>query len=122
MKAAALIFLAGTLSWSQCAMCFRTAESQTRARAEVLNKGILVMLIPLIASVSVIAMLGLQAPRADDRDRRSQCLSGRGRHLNLFQHQPAFHQPSKRREALSIRVPRARRSPAPAGRQHREKN
>ena len=38
-------------------MCFRTAESQTRARAEALNKGIVIMLVPLAAAAGAIGYL-----------------------------------------------------------------
>ena len=55
LLAAALFF--STLAWGQCAMCFRTAESQTRARAEALNRGIVIMLVPLAVAVGAIGCL-----------------------------------------------------------------
>jgi len=56
MKLTVLLFLS-TLSWGQCAMCFRTAEAQSRARADALNKGIVIMLVPLAAAASAIGYL-----------------------------------------------------------------
>lgn len=53
---AAGLFIA-VLGWGQCAMCFRTAESQTRARADALNKGIIIMVVPLVGGVGTIAWL-----------------------------------------------------------------
>lgn len=57
MKPAALLLLWAALSWGQCAMCFRNAEAQSRAREGAFNRGILVMAVPLAVSVSVIAAL-----------------------------------------------------------------
>ena len=57
MRLAALAVLAGALAAGQCAMCFRNAEAQSRARAEALNRGILVMLAPLAVGAGVIARL-----------------------------------------------------------------
>ncbi len=53
---AAILFLSG-IAWGQCAMCFRTAESQTRARAEALNKGIVIMIVPLAVAAGAIGYL-----------------------------------------------------------------
>ena len=53
---AAALFLTLT-AWGQCAMCFRTAESQSRARAEAMNKGIVIMLIPVAAGTGLIGWL-----------------------------------------------------------------
>jgi hypothetical protein len=55
MTLAALAALTGMLAAGQCAMCFRNAEAQSRARAEALNRGILVMLTPLAGAAAVIA-------------------------------------------------------------------
>ncbi|MFN0106265.1 MAG: hypothetical protein ACKV2U_29760 [Bryobacteraceae bacterium] len=55
LLAASLFF--AVISWGQCAMCFRTAESQTRARAEALNMGILIMLVPLAGGAGIIGWL-----------------------------------------------------------------
>ncbi len=52
---AALFF--SVLASGQCAMCFRTAESQTRARAEALNRGIVIMFVPLAAAAGAIGYL-----------------------------------------------------------------
>ena len=41
----------------QCAMCFRNAEAQTRARAEVFNRGIAVLAVPLAAACGAIGWL-----------------------------------------------------------------
>jgi hypothetical protein len=41
----------------QCAMCFRNAEAQTRARAEVFNRGIVVISVPLAAACGAIGWL-----------------------------------------------------------------
>lgn len=57
MKSIALVLLWAALAWGQCAMCFRNAEAQSRARAEVFNKGILVLAIPLAAIAGAIAWL-----------------------------------------------------------------
>lgn len=57
MKPAALALLLASLGWSQCAMCFRNAEAQSRAREGAFNRGILIMAVPLAASASVIAAL-----------------------------------------------------------------
>jgi hypothetical protein len=57
MKPLALGLLWAALSWGQCAMCFRNAEAQTRARADAFNKGILVLAIPLTAAAGAIAWL-----------------------------------------------------------------
>ena len=57
MKLLASILLLNALAWGQCAMCFRTAESQTRARAEALNKGILILVLPLSIAAGAIGYL-----------------------------------------------------------------
>jgi hypothetical protein len=57
MKQLALFALITLTTWSQCAMCFRNAESQTRARAEAMNKGIAILFLPLLASTGAIAWL-----------------------------------------------------------------
>ena len=56
MKLLATLFLTVT-AWGQCAMCFRNAESQTRARAEALNKGIVIMIVPLAVAAGAIGYL-----------------------------------------------------------------
>lgn len=43
--------------YGQCAMCFRNAEAQTRARAAALNSGILILLVPLAGGAGAIARL-----------------------------------------------------------------
>ena len=57
MRLAAILALGVTISWAQCAMCFRTAESQSRARAETLNKGIVIMLLPVASGAGAIVWL-----------------------------------------------------------------
>lgn len=57
MKQLGLVLFLTMGAWGQCAMCFRTAESQTRARAEAFNKGILVLAAPLAGSMGAIAWL-----------------------------------------------------------------
>lgn len=54
-SALALVF--APLAPGQCAMCFRTAEAQSRAQAQALNKGIVVLAVPLLAAAAVIARL-----------------------------------------------------------------
>ena len=65
MKQLALFVLLTLSTWSQCAMCFRNAESQTRARADAMNKGILILFLPLLASVGAIGWLAYK--------RRARC-------------------------------------------------
>ncbi len=57
MKLSTAVLFFSILASGQCAMCFRTAESQTRARAEALNRGIVIMLVPLAAAVGAIGYL-----------------------------------------------------------------
>ncbi len=38
-----LFTLAAVNGWSQCVMCFRTAEAQSAARAKLMNLGILIL-------------------------------------------------------------------------------
>lgn len=57
MTRLAAVWFFSALTWGQCAMCFRTAESQTRARAAVLNQGIAILLLPVAASAGAIALL-----------------------------------------------------------------
>lgn len=57
MKGLPLALFLTALSWGQCAMCFRNAEAQTRARAEAFNKGVLILAVPLAGSAGVIAWL-----------------------------------------------------------------
>lgn len=52
---AGLLFAA--IAWSQCAMCFRTAEAQDRARARALNQGIVILAVPLAGGMGAIAWL-----------------------------------------------------------------
>ena len=40
--------------WGQCAMCFRNAEAQERARASAFNQGILVLAAPLAGSFGLV--------------------------------------------------------------------
>jgi uncharacterized membrane protein len=63
MKPFAVALFFSALTWGQCAMCFRTAESQTRARAEALNKGIAIMLIPVAGAAGVIGYLAYRRRR-----------------------------------------------------------
>jgi hypothetical protein len=51
-----LVFLA-VMAYGQCAMCFRNAESQSKARAEALNKGIVILLVPLAGATGCIGYL-----------------------------------------------------------------
>jgi hypothetical protein len=39
---------------AQCVMCFRTAAAQQLARSHVLNKGILILLVPPFAVLALI--------------------------------------------------------------------
>jgi hypothetical protein len=55
MKLLASGVFIGAMAWGQCAMCFRTAESQTRRRAEALNKGIVILFVPLASAAATIA-------------------------------------------------------------------
>jgi hypothetical protein len=57
MKQIMAILFFSALCGAQCAMCFRTAESQSRARAETLNKGILIMLLPVAGGAAAIGRL-----------------------------------------------------------------
>lgn len=57
MRLLATAALFGAMAGGQCAMCFRTAEAQTRARAEALNRGIFVLWVPLAASGGAVAWL-----------------------------------------------------------------
>ena len=57
MKTVVLVLFLTAASWGQCAMCFRNAEAQTRARAETFNKGILILAVPLAGAVGAIAWL-----------------------------------------------------------------
>ncbi|MBI2689644.1 MAG: hypothetical protein HYX27_25320 [Acidobacteria bacterium] len=57
MKQLPIALLLCINAWAQCAMCFRNAESQTKARAEAMNKGILVLAIPLAVSAGAIGLL-----------------------------------------------------------------
>lgn len=57
MKILAAGFFAAALSWGQCAMCFRTAEAQNRGRAEALNQGVAILLVPLAGGAGAIGWL-----------------------------------------------------------------
>ena len=57
MSRIACLFIFAVMASGQCAMCFRNAESQSKARAEALNKGILILLVPLAGSAGTIACL-----------------------------------------------------------------
>lgn len=57
MRRFGLLLFGAVLAYGQCAMCFRNAEAQSRARAEVLNRGILILLIPLAGSTGAIVWL-----------------------------------------------------------------
>jgi hypothetical protein len=57
MRYVAFFLFGAVMAYGQCAMCFRNAESQSKARAEALNKGILILLVPLAGSVGAIACL-----------------------------------------------------------------
>lgn len=57
MKWLATAALFGVIACGQCAMCFRTAEAQSRARADALNRGIFVLWVPLAASGGTVAWL-----------------------------------------------------------------
>lgn len=63
----AVAFLAAASLSGQCVMCRRTAEAQQAERARVLNRGILVMLIPPVAILGGVLVL---AARRDRRVRQ----------------------------------------------------
>ncbi len=50
-----LVMAAGC--WGQCAMCFRNAEAQERARTSAFNQGILVLAAPLAGSFGLVGWL-----------------------------------------------------------------
>lgn len=56
MRAVLWLMLAG-VCWGQCAMCFRNAEAQGRARASAFNQGILVLAAPLAGSFGLVGWL-----------------------------------------------------------------
>ncbi|HEU0118920.1 MAG TPA: hypothetical protein VFQ91_00220 [Bryobacteraceae bacterium] len=60
MSRLALAAFYAAAAWGQCAMCFRTAEAQSRARAEALNQGILILALPLAAGFVFIGGLAYQ--------------------------------------------------------------
>jgi len=57
MKSVVLALCLTAATWGQCAMCFRNAEAQIRARAETFNKGILILAVPLAGAAGAIAWL-----------------------------------------------------------------
>ncbi len=57
MKLLLLAIAAIGITQAQCAMCFRTAESQNQARSQVLNRGIAIMLVPAFSGMALIAAL-----------------------------------------------------------------
>lgn len=57
MKALAIALFLTTLATAQCAMCFRNAEAQSRAQAEALNRGILILALPLAAGLATVGTL-----------------------------------------------------------------
>lgn len=63
MKALAAALLLAALATAQCAMCFRNAEAQSRARAGVLNRGIAVMALPLAGAATLVARVAYQRRR-----------------------------------------------------------
>lgn len=69
MKALRMVAVAAFLASGvagQCVMCQRTAEAQQAERARVLNRGILVMLVPPVA---ILGGVLLWAARRDRRFR-----------------------------------------------------
>ncbi|MCS6951526.1 MAG: hypothetical protein RMK57_03240 [Bryobacterales bacterium] len=62
----AVAAVAAAILPSQCVMCQRTAEAQQAERARVLNRGIMVMLVPPVAILAGVLVLAVR------RDRRSR--------------------------------------------------
>ncbi len=58
---AAVVFAAGL--GGQCVMCQRTAEAQQAERARVLNRGILVMLVPPVAILGGVLLFAARRDR-----------------------------------------------------------
>jgi hypothetical protein len=56
-RIAALLPLLASSAFAQCVMCFRTAAAQEAARAQVLNIGIIIMLIPPIVILAGFVLL-----------------------------------------------------------------
>lgn len=54
-----------TFLLAQCVMCARTAAAQNIERALVLNKGILILLIPPIAAFAAICIMAWRKSKAD---------------------------------------------------------
>lgn len=46
-----------SLLFAQCVMCFRTAAAQQGARSQVMNRGILVMMVPPLCIMALLVYL-----------------------------------------------------------------
>ena len=60
-----LVLMLVSAAFGQCVMCQRTAAAQQTARAQVLNRGILVLLVPpflMIGGILWMAYRGSQGP------------------------------------------------------------
>jgi hypothetical protein len=65
MKTLWLVLLLASAASGQCVMCQRTAAAQQTARAQILNWGILVLLVPpflMIGGILWMAYRGSQSP------------------------------------------------------------
>ena len=51
------LLFAAQLGFAQCAMCFRSAEAQSRAQAVAMNRGILLMLVPALGGLGLIGIV-----------------------------------------------------------------
>ena len=56
-RLAVLMPVLASSAFAQCVMCFRTAAAQEAARAQVLNLGIIIMLIPPIVILAGFVLL-----------------------------------------------------------------
>jgi hypothetical protein len=56
-RIAALLPVLASSAFAQCVMCFRTAAAQESARAQVLNVGIIIMLIPPLVILAGFVLL-----------------------------------------------------------------
>ena len=54
-----------TFLLAQCVMCARTAAAQNIERSLVLNKGIVILLVPPIAAFAAICIMAWRKSRAD---------------------------------------------------------
>jgi len=51
-RAISMVWLAAPALWGQCVMCGRTAAAQNEARIQVLQQGIMILLIPPVLILS----------------------------------------------------------------------